>query len=158
MADVRIEGEREMERAFYGLLDTTQRKVLDKAVKAGADIVLADAKAGAARISPHIAKVVNRKKLRRLHRYESGYSVNITPKNPPLVDRAINKATEWGNALARGGYALLALFFEYGTSKLSARPFLSTAYESQKQAAEKAITRTLNEGIQKAAREEGVRL
>lgn len=44
-------------------------------------------------------------------------------------------------------------FVEFGTSKMSAKPFLRPAFEAQKENAVKRIGESLDEGIQKAARE-----
>jgi len=44
-------------------------------------------------------------------------------------------------------------FVEFGTSKMAAKPFLRPAFEAQKENAVKRIGESLDEGIQKAARE-----
>ena len=158
MSAVRIDGLPELKRNLQRLTDKMQKKVLADATKAAATVVHRAAKANGNAISSNIGKVVNRKKLRSRHKYEAAYSVNLLPKRPPLVEREINTDTEWGKALARGGYALIAAFFEYGTSKMSSRPLLGAAFESNKAVADAILRQKIVEGMEKAANKEGVRL
>ena len=152
-----VEGLDELRRTLKRLEDKTQKRVIRAATAKGAQVIAQTAKQNAMAISANVASAVGVRKLKPLHRFESAHSVNLLSKKAKPVTREFDASTEWGKRLARAGYALVAAFFEFGTSKMERRPLLGDAYETMKNQAREAINKSLLEGIDKAAREEGVR-
>jgi HK97 gp10 family phage protein len=152
-----IEGVDELRRTLQRLEDKTQKQVLRQSTAKGAQVVAKSAKQNARAISANVASAVGVRKLKPRNRFESAHSVNILSSRARPVTRTFDAGTEWGKRLARAGYALIATFFEFGTSKMPRRPLLGDAYERTKNEAQAAIEKGLLEGIDKAAKEEGVR-
>ena len=138
--EVRIEGLRELNATLKKLEDRTQKRILNRAVNAGAVVIRNEARQNAPQDTGKLKRNIITAK-RRAQKGQAVYAVSVRRKG---------KAEDSRNAFY--GY-----FVEFGTSKMTARPFLTPAFEGKREEAMRQIAKTLGEGIDKAAKEEGVR-
>jgi len=125
MADIKLEGIDELLNRLQQI-GTNISSLENKALKNAAEPVLIDAKANVP---------IKTGKLQRGLKV-SGIKTSGGIKHVLVgVDRADNSEIFYGK------------FIEFGTSKMSARPFLEPAYEKNKKEIVEAIKNTLKEGL-----------
>lgn len=148
---VRVEGLRELNANLKRLTDKVQRRVLNRAVNAGARVIRDEAKQNAPVDTGKLKRNIITAK-RRAPKGQAEYVVTV---------RGISQRTgNSDNSMKTNDpkNAFYARFIEFGTSKVSRAQFLAPAFESKKHEAMAAIKKALGEGIEKEARMEGVRL
>lgn len=130
----RIEGAREFERVLKQLPKGLRGKVLDNAVRAGANVVRKEAK----RLAPRGANEPH-------------------PKFGRLVDNIRVSKDKRGrdsvNMILHTGRAFWGMFHEFGTSRMAARPFMRTAFDEHVVEALAKIGDRMGKNIEKTAKE-----
>lgn len=145
MANVRIEGLRELDRALAKLDDRIQRNVLNRSVSAGARVIRDEARILAPVEEGRLKRNIITKK-RRGRKGQSNWMVGV---------RGINESTGNSDTSMKSDdpkNAFYGRFVEFGTSKMSPRPFMTPAYESKRRDAVEVIKQTLREGINRESR------
>jgi HK97 gp10 family phage protein len=156
MIQMSIQGAQEIERRLNSLEKKVAKSIVRKAVRAGAKPIHAAAKTNAketvggdmgSRLSKDLA-------VRAFKRQRRGqYGVNVRFKDDEKLvhitaqgkRQYIPAAIEYGHAFAgRGG--------KNAPKDVPAVPFLRPAFDTKKDAAERAVKRELLEGIERAAR------
>lgn len=152
---IKIDGLKELQRALELLPKEIQGRPLKSAVSAGAKVILDEA--------INKAPVGETGNLRKaLYRYRSR-SQSTVGKETYLVGvrkgKGIYGNTRLNRRLGRvgkkyttQGEAYYWRFVEFGTSKMSAKPFLRPAFESQKERAVQIIKERLGKAIEAQAR------
>ena len=102
---VRIEGLDELEKQFDRLIDTSKKKVMQKALNAAAAPIKKEAKAKAPIKTGLLKKSIRSKQMKHTEKPSVGIFINM-------------KAYYW-------------YFLEYGTSKMSAQPFMRAAVDAK---------------------------
>lgn len=146
MADsMNLTGFKELADALRELGPRVARNTLRRSVAAGATVIKTDARARAPKDTGEMTKDILVKRERDTKGEMSAtYSVFVrSGKKSRLAGK--------GRDVQKDSYYWK--FVEFGTSKMAAKPFLRPAFESRKEEAVKTIGKTLDEGIQKAARE-----
>ena len=145
-ATVELSGFRELAAALREIGPRAAKNTLRRAVSSGAVLVRNEARARAPVDSGEMKKdiQVKREKDQRDGPLSAKYSVFVrSGKKSRLSGRSRNVQKD----------SFYWKFVEFGTSKMAAQPFLDPAFQSKKEDAVKAIGESLDEGIQKAARE-----
>lgn len=148
---ITVKGQKQLERKFKSLIKKTQTKVVRKAVRAGANVVLAEAKKNASGMVGGEMGALLARKL-QLHVFKKqkprSYGIATWLKSGELdflwvtqdsTTEYIPAAIEFGHngpALSGGGRFVAAI------------PFMRTAIESKKSAAIKAVARTFKKEIE----------
>lgn len=142
MAEFKIEGLDGVLRKMRELSPKIQKKVLVKAVRAGANIIRDDARSRAKQFddpqsSEKIWKEIVTKVNTRRGRREGGVVMQVGVRGGAKTDK--------------GGQETSPIWYwrliEFGTSKMAARPFMRPALESKAEAATDAIVTELNRGL-----------
>lgn len=134
---IKIEGLKELDRALKELPNAVAKGVIRTALKKAAEPIRAAAEAGAPRLTHQLAQsIAISTTLSKRQRRKQGGKVGD-------VDVYV------GASYPDGAHAHL---LEFGTSKMSARPFMRPAWEANKGAALDIIKRELWGAIQRAAR------
>lgn len=166
MAEVsEVKGLRELGEALRGLSADMQKKVARQAVAAGAKVVRDAARRYAPKDTGALRRGVVMKRARRSQLTEE-YLVTISTKEmKKYVAKSRASIYELDGPIRPGGpKKLLAKkesyeswgdmfygrFFEFGTVKMPARPFLRPAIENNTQKATEAIAQRLKQRIDKA--------
>ena len=102
---IRIEGLDDLEKQFDRLIDTSKRKVMQKALNAGVAPIKKQIKANIPVRSGVLKKAVRSKLMKHTEKPSVGIFINM-------------KAYYW-------------YFLEYGTSKMSAQPFMRAAVDAK---------------------------
>jgi HK97 gp10 family phage protein len=135
-----LAGAKELEKVLRQLPRKVSIAVLNSALRQGANIVRKEAKARAP-----MARMVYLTKSARLKKIKYGH----------LKDNIKVTATRHRGGAAQmtvhTGRAFWGMFLEFGTSKLSARPWFSVAWEATRQEALDKIGDALGKQIEKAA-------
>ena len=160
---VKIEGANQLLKKLERLPAKCQRKVYSQAVRAGGKVVLDAAKAKAPVDTGTLRRSLVLRTTPRKKRGEISYSVfPSTKKEPGLIGKtkAEMVGSRGGGRTSRGGrrgghkgadyYYPAAL--EYGTSRMSAKPFMRPAWDSTRGRALKAILGRLRIGIEREAK------
>ena len=143
-----LTGFKELAEALKKLGARAAKNALRRAVSAGAAEVRNQARANAPVDSGTLKRsiAIKREKDQRGGPLAATYTV--------FVKQAKNGSVGQKNVKANGKFdAYYARFVEFGTSKVPAQPFLEPAFQTTKSEAVKIIGETIDEGIQKAARE-----
>ena len=123
MADVtvRISGLDELERKLKELPKQFAKKAVRKALKAGAEPIVTEMETLAPKRTGFLSQHI-------------GTKIKLTPKETAGTIR-----------IGPSSNAFYAMFLEFGTSKMSAQPFMRKAFENQKQRALQSFTTTLKD-------------
>lgn len=148
--EVRVEGLRELRANLLKLADRTQRNVLNRAVNAGARVIRDEAKMRAPVDTGRLEENIITAK-RRSPKGQSTYVVAVRGITPKGNSDNTLKTDDPKNAY-------YSRFVEFGTSKMSAQPFMAPAFEMKKHDALAVIGFELGSGIEKEAAKEGVKL
>ena len=105
MSIINVEGLDELEKQFDRLIDTSKRKVMMKALNAGVAPIKKQIKANVPVRSGVLKKAVRSKQMKHTEKPSVGIFINM-------------KAYYW-------------YFLEYGTSKMSAQPFMRAAVDAK---------------------------
>lgn len=127
MADIELTGVDEILNRLQQI-GTNISRLENKALKNAAEPVLEDAKATNA-FNDRIGRLRKGLKISNIKNKEGVKYILVG------VDKSDNSKIFYGK------------FLEFGTSKISARPFLQPAYEKNKDNIEKTIAETLKEGL-----------
>ena len=151
---VKISGLNELNRALLQLPIEVQGKPLRAAVAAGARIIQKEAinQAERYRDTGTLEKniVIMRSRRRELGRSE--YAVGVRRAKRAYANTAKNRRMRRvGKKYSVEGEAFYWRFLEFGTSKMSKKPFLVPAFESKKMASIEVIKTKLASAIAKAA-------
>lgn len=152
---IKIDGLKELEKALKELPLEIQKRPLRSAISAGAKVIADEAISRAPE-----GETGNLRKA--LYRYRSRRQ-SATGKETFLVgvrkgkgiygntrlNRRLNRV---GKKYTTQGEAYYWRFLEFGTSKMSAQPFLRPAYENAKERAVKVIKERLGKSIEQQAR------
>ncbi|APM39929.1 HK97-gp10 family putative phage morphogenesis protein [Clostridium kluyveri] len=125
MADIELTGVDEILNKLQQM-GTNISRLENKALKNAAEPVLEDAKAN---VPVRTGKLKKGLKITNVKKEEGVKYILVG------VDRGDNSEIFYGK------------FIEFGTSKMSARPFLQPAYEKNKDNIQKTIANTLKEGL-----------
>lgn len=125
MANIELEGVDEILNKLQGIGANVGR-LENKALKNAAEPVLEDAKAN---VPVKTGKLKKGLKITNVKRKEGAKYILVG------VDRGDNSEIFYGK------------FIEFGTSKMSAKPFLQPAYEKNKDNIKRTIAETLKEGL-----------
>lgn len=147
MAETRVQltGFKELADALRELGPRVARNGLRAAVSAGAAVVRNEARNLAPVRTGEMKKDIQMKRERDIKgQFSAKYSVYVrSGKKSRLAGKARNiDKDSWYWRLV-----------EFGTSKMTAQPFMRPAFEKQKEAAIEAMREKLDERIQKAAQE-----
>jgi HK97 gp10 family phage protein len=137
---VSIHGAREIEKVLQMLPDRVAKKVIEGAVRQGANVIRAEARRRApVRAEPGVKK---RSKSRgTLPGFlKASISVKKIKQSPALVHLAVSV-----------GRAFWGMFYEFGTRHQPARPFMRPAFDSAGGRALQKIGEWLGKGIDKEA-------
>lgn len=159
---MQLEGFKELAAALRELPERLASNDLRAAVRAGANIIKKEAMANAP-VSA-VAHYYYRRTARSVKRGREQTRVQINPGNlrKNIIYRNIRSSGGYltaeyivtvrhkGNGVVGQPYAE-GIYNEFGTSKMTARPFLRPAFEARKEDAVKAIGAKLDERIQKHA-------
>lgn len=146
MADMmNLTGFKELADALRELGPRVAKNTLRRAVAAGATVVRTDARSKAPVDTGEMRKDIMVKRERDTKGEASAkYSVFVrSGKKSRLAGKGRNVQKN----------SFYWRFLEFGTSKMSARPFMRPAFESKKEDAVRIIGETIDAGIQKAAQE-----
>lgn len=144
-----LTGFREMAAKMRELGPRVARNTLRRATSSGAAVIRNDVRARAPTDTGEMKRDIQIKRSRDTNGEMSAkYAVYVrVGAKSRLSGRARNVAKD----------SFYWIFNEFGTAKMAANPFMRPAFEAQKQAAVNKIGETLDEGIQKAARDLAVR-
>lgn len=154
MMTVKVTGLKELEKALMELPKEVAQRPLRAAVNAGAKVVMDEAKNRAPQgETGNLRKAIYRTRTRRgSGTGKETYVVGVRKGKMKYADTANNRRLKRvGKTYQTRGLAYYWRFLEFGTSKLSARPFLRPAFEAKKDAAVDAIKAKLAEAIEKTA-------
>jgi HK97 gp10 family phage protein len=130
MIDIRVIGDKALQRKLKGLEDKMQKKIVRKALREGGKIVLREAKNRAPKDTGSLRASL---KLRSLKRSKKRIGVQIVTDEAALMKAKDRKA---GRKVKRSTNAdrllFYAAFVELGTRNMPARPFLRPALKSKK--------------------------
>jgi len=155
MLVVKVEGLKELEKKLFELGPKLERKGLRSAVSAGASVVkkaiLAnvntpeDTGALKANVYSYRARGGQGEQV-----YQVGVRNGVAKYGNTKKNRSLGRA---GKAYKTDGETFYWKFFEFGTEKLQARPFIRPAFESSKFEADRKIRDKLAQFVDKYARE-----
>lgn len=137
---IHVDGLAELERKMKGLPLKVARNALRSAVRAGASIVRKDAMKRAPVGTGRLKKrgiVISRQR----------------DKSPRFRETFVVRIRAGKKERSKDRDAFYWFFFEFGTIKMPAQPFLRPAFESKKYEALTAMAAKLGERIQKFARQ-----
>lgn len=144
MADMELQGFKELADALKELPQRIARNSLRAATSAGAALIRNDARARAPVDTGEMKKDIQIKRDRHTEGdHVARYSVFV---------RGGKKSRLSGKARNVDKDSFYWKFVEFGTSKMPAKPFMRPAYEANKESAVDAIGKRLDEQIQKHAR------
>ena len=133
-----VTGLKKVEKRLSKLPQKAARKVVKAALRKGAKIVVAKAKQNAPIDEGALRKAI---KVRGIKTSEAK---KFKPKGQAGV--AVGVSDQWFT-----GPQFYAAFIEFGTSKMPARPFIRSAFDSVKDTVSDVISKALVEGIEKEA-------
>lgn len=171
MAEVKVQGLRELGLQMKGLSADVQKKITRQAVAAGAKIVRDAARSAApvdkgvlrkgivmkaVKQTPLTAEYIVTVSTREMKKYVQKSRAAVVelegPTRPELVNGKMvrkKKLLALKEDYESYGDLFYGRFHEFGTVKMPARPFLRPAIEDNKQAAIDAIARRLKQRIDK---------
>lgn len=117
------------------------RRVLNKATRAGANIVRDEAKKRAPKKTGKLKKNIVTLSHRSKGNNDASSGVHIRGRNP----RTGNSDTKMKADNPNNSFYWR--FLEHGTSKMAARPFIRPAFEARQQQIEKAVVEVANQAI-----------
>jgi HK97 gp10 family phage protein len=126
---VKIHGLRELQRAMRELPRRMDRRILNAALMAGARPMVADAKANVLVDTGALRSAIRATPLRKTS-HTSTVQIGIGRARQTKAQRM---------AGAKRYVPFYGLFLEFGTSKMSAKPFLRPAFERNKRSAVEII-------------------
>lgn len=152
---IQLTGFKELAAALRELPERVARNDLRAAVNAGASVVKKAAIAKAPEDTGALKANLYQKQIREQsgpmrQTFYVGVRRGVAKYANTKANRRSGKA---GTAYKTDGTTWYWRLVEFGTSKMAAKPFLRPAFESQKEAAVKAIGDKLDERIQKHAKD-----
>lgn len=126
---INIEGAKELEKKLKSFEPKLGRQIVKQALRNGAKVILAAAKANVPVRSGALKKSL---KVRAMKKRRHSYGVMVATSD------------DWFK-----GEQFYGAFLEFGTSRMAARPFVRPAFDSEKDTAEKIIINDLRQGIEK---------
>lgn len=156
MADtIHLTGFKELAAALRELPARVARNGLRAAVNAGATVIKNQAIANAPKDTGALKANLYQKQIREksgamVQTFYVGVRKGVAKYANTAANRRAGKA---GKAYKNDGTTYYWRFVEFGTSKMSKRPFLRPAFEMKKEDAVRAIGAKLDERIQKHAKD-----
>lgn len=126
---------------LQALSKAENRRVLNKATRAGANVVRDEAKKRAPRKTGKLKKNIVTLSHKSPGPNAAVSGVHIRGRNPRTGNSDNTMKADNPNN------SFYWRFLEYGTSKMSARPFIRPAYEAKQMEIEKAIIKVANQAI-----------
>lgn len=150
---VEIKGLDELQKAMEELPLKVAKKGLRAALKAGAAPMLNGMHAGAPKKTGFMAEHFGVKL--KINRDELAGSAFIGPQGkvdyPEYLSgayRIVRKANGKVKKVGKIAVATIVRFFEFGTSKMAKKPFMTQAFETNKEAALEAIIEKLRDAVE----------
>lgn len=163
MVEVKFHGLKDIERALQELPRRVDRRILNEGLLDGARLVRDEARAKAPVLREEHSRRrpgVLRRAIQAIRVRPQGYAATVLVRVRPLSKGAIARFKK--KAIARGMKNVNGAdnpndpfywrFVEFGTSKMSARPFLRPAFEAKKVAAVRAAIALFRERVQSKLR------
>lgn len=143
--EVKITGLDEVQKALEELPEKVARKNLRAALKAGANVI----KAGQMAMAPHDTGFEQEHiDIRtRLRGDELAGTAYIGPNRKIVRPERLNKAAKSGKPWRQWTAEMVAKFFEFGTSKMAKKPFLTQGYENSKERAVEVVVQFLKDKL-----------
>lgn len=135
---VQTKGLRELKKALDALPDKINKKVLDSAVRAGANVIKKEAQSNV-NIRPTQNDNEGGKRNRAPGSLRKGISVAKVKGTGTRVHFVVGTRKK----------AFYGRFLEFGTKHIAPRPWLRPAYESKKAAAQAAFVKSLSRGLKR---------
>ena len=131
-----VEGFKEIERVLKAMPDKLAERELTNAVRAGANVLVKEARARAPRgaVPSEMSQ-----KFGPLHKKIRARRVKKTRRS---VEFVVNEGSAWYGGL-----------FEFGTKHIAARPWLTPAFDTTAPAAVQKVGERLGKGVEKVATE-----
>ena len=149
MITVKVDGLKELQKALEELPRQIQQKPLRSAVAAGAKVILDEAKNRVPVNTGNLQKSLYRYRSRKMSTVgKETYLVGVRKGKGVYGDTRLNRRLgRVGRKYTTQGEAFYWRFIEFGTSKISARPFLRPAFEAGKGDAVNEIKNRLRKAI-----------
>lgn len=137
--EVKLEGVKELEKQFKSLEPKIARKIVRQSLRKAAKPMLMTMQAKVPvgvdpEEDPHIGKLKGSLKIRAMKRKKNSYGI------------VIGTALKWFIGYFYGAHV------EFGTSKMSARPFMRPAFDEKKGEAESILVQEIREGLSEAVK------
>lgn len=130
--EIKLEGAKELEKQFKSLEPKIAKKLVRQSLRKAAKPILAAARTKCPVDTGELKKSI---KIRAMKRRKNSFGV------------LIGTALKWFV-----GDAFYGAFVEFGTSKMSARPFMRPAFDEKKGEAEQILVQEIREGLSEAVK------
>jgi HK97 gp10 family phage protein len=152
--EMRVEGLQQLDRALRELPRRFARRSLRRALAAGAKIIRDTARQLAPVDSGYLRKQIILYRPRNKQGYAELFEIGVRLKGTKAANaKRLRHGGRQPDPRASRWPAYYWRFIEFGTSKMPARPFLRTAFESRQSEVVAAITNTLREELAAAEQE-----
>lgn len=152
MIEIKVEGLQELERRLLEFGPKVARNGLRSSNYAGAKVIR-EAVRQSAPVRTGLLKASIEAFRRRGPQTQAKHSVGVKGVRKKYANTALNRRRgRVGRKYQADGPAFYARFVEFGTSKMTARPFMRPAFEKSSTAAIEAVKAGLAKAIERAAK------